>query len=153
LGGAAGQKILNTIDRSSPIDIESSKGETPETCTGSIEFSNIKLAYPSRRDAVVLDDFSLRIPPGQMTAIVGPSGSGKSSIIGLLERFYLPLEGHIFLDGHDITSLQLRWLRNQLSLVGQEPTLFADTVFNNIAFGLVGTQYENVGDNVMAIVG
>ena len=142
--GAAAVKILNTIKRESPIDVESTTGQTLDQCDGNVEFQNVKLIYPSRPNATVLQDFSLVIPPGKMTAIVGPSGSGKSSLVGLIERFYLPIQGKVLLDGHDISQLNLRWLRSQLALVGQEPTLFADTVYRNIELGLVGTAHEHV---------
>ena len=75
--------------------------------------------------------------------LVGSSGSGKSTIIALIERFYDPVGGKIRLDGHEITDLNLKWLRSQIGLVSQEPTLFSDTVANNIAMGLIGTRFEN----------
>src|ERR1700681_163910 len=77
-----------------------------------------------------------------MTALVGASGSGKSTIVGLVERFYDPVKGQVLLDGHDVSTLNLRWLRQQISLVSQEPTLFGTTIYENIAHGLIGTEWE-----------
>lgn len=143
---AAATKVFNTIERQSPIDPESDEGEKPETMIGNIEFRNIKHIYPSRPDTLVLSNFNLQVPTGKMIALVGASGSGKSTIVGLLERFYLPMEGEIFLDGKDITTLNLRWLRQHMAIVSQEPVLFSMTIFESIAHGLVNTEYANVSD-------
>lgn len=143
---AAATKIYSTIDRQSPLDPTSTDGETLRSVEGTIELRNVKHIYPSRPEALVMDDVSLFIPAGRTIALVGPSGSGKSTIIGLIERFYNPVGGEIFLDGHDIQSLNLRWLRKQISLVGQEPVLFSATIFDNIKFGLSGTPYEDEPD-------
>ncbi|RFU33291.1 hypothetical protein B7463_g3069, partial [Scytalidium lignicola] len=143
-GLAAASKIFATIDRKSPLDYSLEEGTKLGPLTkGSLEFQNVKLIYPSRPDVVVLEDFSLHVPEGKTTALVGPSGSGKSSIISLIERFYSPVGGKILLDGYDISSLNLRWLRKQISLVSQEPVLFGTTtVLGNIKHGLIGTMYE-----------
>jgi ATP-binding cassette subfamily B (MDR/TAP) protein 1 len=87
-------------------------------------------------------------------AIVGASGSGKSTIVTLLERFYEPVGGQILLDGHDITALNLQWLRRQMSLVSQEPTLFNTTIYNNIAYGCVSSEFERLstGDQENKVV-
>jgi ATP-binding cassette, subfamily B (MDR/TAP), member 1 len=92
---------------------------------------------------VVMEDVSLLIPAGKTTALVGASGCGKSTIIGLVERFYDPVGGQVLLDGRDISQLNLRWLRQQISLVSQEPTLFGTTIFENIRHGLIGTHNQN----------
>ncbi|KAJ3962720.1 hypothetical protein N0V92_000512 [Colletotrichum tropicale] len=96
-----------------------------------------------RPDTRVLDNYSLHIPAGKTTALVGASGSGKSTIVGLLERWYNPASGTITLDGKPIEQLNLQWLRKQIRLVQQEPILFSGTVYDNIANGLVGTPWEN----------
>ena len=141
---AAAGKIFNTIDRVSPINPMSEAGDKLERVEGTVELKNIKHIYPSRPEVVVMQDVSLVVPAGKTTALVGASGSGKSTIIGLVERFYDPIGGHVFLDGHNIQSLNLRWLRQQISLVSQEPTLFGTTIYGNIQHGLIGTKYENV---------
>ncbi len=141
LGAAA--KIFNTIDRVSPLDPSSAEGQKIEHLEGTIRLENIKHIYPSRPEVVVMEDVSLTIPAGKTTALVGASGSGKSTIVGLVERFYSPVRGKVFLDGVDIATLNLRWLRQQIALVSQEPVLFGTTIYENIRFGLIGTQWEN----------
>lgn len=143
---AAGAKIFSTIDRLSPLDPASEAGEKLEAVEGTIELRNIKMIYPSRPEVAVMEDVSLVIPAGKTTALVGASGSGKSTIVGLVERFYDPVGGAVFLDGVNIQDLNLRWLRQHISLVSQEPTLFATTVFNNIRQGLIGTEHERLSE-------
>jgi ATP-binding cassette subfamily B (MDR/TAP) protein 1 len=140
---SSASKLFDTIDRVSPIDSASEQGDIIEAVQGNIRLENVKHVYPSRPGAIVMEDVTLDIPAGKTTALVGASGSGKSTIIGLIERFYNPVGGTIYLDGHDITTLNLRWLRRQVSLVNQEPTLFGTTIFENIRHGLVGTEHEN----------
>jgi len=139
---AAAGKIYATIDRVSPLDPDQQDGEKPEHVEGGIELRNIKHVYPSRPEVVVMENVSLHVPAGKSTALVGASGSGKSTIVGLVERFYSPVQGQVFLDGRDINDINLRWLRQQISLVSQEPTLFSTTIFGNIAHGLIGTEHE-----------
>ena len=141
--GAAANRILATIYRTPPINF--SGGSIPTELKGEIEFQDVKLVYPSRDNQIVLENFSLKVAAGKTTAVVGPSGSGKSSLVSLIERFYSPLSGQILLDGADIQEINLRWLRTQISLVGQEPFLFNTTIFENIAYGLLGTELETVG--------
>ena len=83
-------------------------------------------------------NFNLTVPAGRTVALVGESGSGKSTVIGLIERFYDPVSGQVLLDGVDIRGLNLRWLRSQLGLVSQEPTLFATSIAENIRYGKNG---------------
>jgi ATP-binding cassette subfamily B (MDR/TAP) protein 1 len=143
---AAAVKIFNTIDRVSPLDPSDDKGGKIEILEGNLRLENIKHIYPSRPEVVVMDDVSLEIPAGKTTALVGASGSGKSTIVGLVERFYDPVQGSVYLDGQDISTLNLRWLRQQMALVSQEPTLFGTTIFKNIRHGLIGTQHEHEGE-------
>ncbi|KAI3337360.1 ABC transporter [Xylariaceae sp. AK1471] len=140
---AAAAKIFNTIDRVSPLDPTDEEGETLDKIEGAIRLQNVKHIYPSRPEVVVMRDVTLDIPAGKTTALVGASGSGKSTIVGLVERFYDPVAGQVLLDGHDISTMNLRWLRQQISLVSQEPTLFGTTIFHNIRYGLFGTKFEN----------
>ena len=143
---AAAAKIYNTIDRISPLDPTVDDGEKLEKVEGNIRLEHIKHIYPSRPEVVVMKDVSLEIPAGKTTALVGASGSGKSTIVGLVERFYDPVAGTVYLDGHDISKLNLRWLRQQIALVSQEPTLFGTTIFNNIRHGLIGTEFEDASE-------
>jgi ATP-binding cassette subfamily B (MDR/TAP) protein 1 len=146
LGATA--KIFNTIDRESPLDPTDDHGKKLDTVEGTITLRSVKHIYPSRPEVVVMDGVSLVIPAGKTTALVGASGSGKSTIVGLVERFYDPVEGGVLLDGHDVKDLNLQWLRQQMSLVQQEPTLFGTTIFKNICFGLIGTKHENDSDEI-----
>ncbi|KAI9837523.1 MAG: GTPase-activating protein [Sarea resinae] len=143
---AAAAKIFSTIDRVSPLDPSNEVGNTIENVEGTVELRHIRHIYPSRPEVVVMEDVNLIVPAGKTTALVGASGSGKSTIVGLVERFYNPVGGQVLLDGHDITTLKLRWLRQQISLVSQEPTLFGTTIFGNIQHGLIGTKYENASE-------
>lgn len=143
---AAAAKIFNTIDRESPLDPSKDDGATIENLRGNIRLEGVRHIYPSRPEVVVMDGVSLDIPAGKTTALVGASGSGKSTIVGLVERFYNPVEGAIYLDDVDISTLNLRWLRQQMALVSQEPILFGTTIFHNIRYGLIGTPFENESD-------
>lgn len=149
-GVAAAAKIYSTIDRFSPIDAARSDetGEKFDTVVGTIELQDIRFAYPSRPEVLVLDRFNLTVPAGKTIALVGLSGSGKSTICGLIERFYDPVGGQILLDGHDIRELNLRWLRQQMAFVQQDPVLFNDTVYNNIRDGLIGSPFDNDRDPI-----
>jgi len=141
LGAAA--KIFSSIDRKSYLDPTSEEGDRIPKLSGRIQLKHVKHIYPSRPGLVVMDDVTLDIPEGKVTALVGASGSGKSTIIGLIERFYDPVGGTIYLDGKDIKKLNLRWLRQNISLVQQEPVLFGTSIYNNIRYGLTGTEWEN----------
>ncbi|KAI9660166.1 MAG: hypothetical protein M1821_001518 [Bathelium mastoideum] len=140
---ASATDILAAISRQSAEDPLSRSGVCLEKVDGVLSLRNIKLVYPSRDDVVVLENLDLDFPAGKTTAIVGPSGCGKSSIFGLIERFYPPVRGQINLDGHDIGSLNLRWLRGQIGYISQEPTLFNTTIFENIRFGLSDEVYDS----------
>ncbi|TQV99607.1 multidrug resistance protein 3 [Cordyceps javanica] len=140
---AAAAKIFNTIDRPSPLDPSSDDGAKIDNIMGNIRLDNISHIYPSRPEVRVMSNVSLSIPAGKTTALVGASGSGKSTIVGLVERFYSPVQGTIYLDGIDISTLNLKWLRHQMALVSQEPTLFGTTIYKNIGHGLIGTAAEH----------
>ncbi|KAK9458191.1 P-loop containing nucleoside triphosphate hydrolase protein [Dipodascopsis uninucleata] len=145
-GIAAASKIFATIDRQSAIDSSDNSGLKPNSVTGHIELKNIKFVYPSRPNVTILRDFNLSIPAGRTIALVGASGSGKSTIVSLIERFYNPVQGDVFLDGHNIKDINIRWLRQNIALVQQEPTLFSCSIFQNIAYGLIGTSYEHASE-------
>ena len=142
-GVAAASKIYSTIDRTSPLDPMIDEGQKLEHVDGTIELKNVKHIYPSRPEVVVMEDVSLVVPAGKTTALVGASGSGKSTIVGLVERFYDPVGGSVLLDGHDMSKLNLRWLRQQIALVQQEPVLFSQTIRENIQNGLIGSKFEH----------
>ncbi|KAJ5058639.1 P-loop containing nucleoside triphosphate hydrolase protein [Bipolaris maydis] len=143
-GITATDKISQACCRQSPIDSSATTGTNPTTFTGAIEFRNVSHVYPSRQESLVLNNFSHFFPPGKMTAIVGSSGCGKSTIVGLLERFYQPVSGSIYLDDVEISTIDVSCLRQQIGLVSQDPTLFSTTIFDNIRFGLLESVYESL---------
>uniref|UniRef100_A0A672J353 ATP-binding cassette, sub-family B (MDR/TAP), member 4 n=1 Tax=Salarias fasciatus TaxID=181472 RepID=A0A672J353_SALFA len=131
----AAHKVYNIIDHNPSIDSFSEAGFRPDFVKGDIEFKNISFSYPSRPDVKVLNDMSLSVKSGQTLALVGSSGCGKSTTIQLLQRFYDPVEGSVSIDGHDIRSLNIRYLREMIGVVSQEPILFATTISENIRYG------------------
>lgn len=106
------------------IDSSSSNGIKLKQVAGNIEFRNVSFAYPARPETQVIKSISLMVPAGKTVAICGPSGSGKSTIVQLVERFYDPFAGSVLLDGNDLRTLNVKWLREQIGLVLQEPKLF-----------------------------
>ncbi|KAK3130941.1 hypothetical protein QOZ80_6BG0499990 [Eleusine coracana subsp. coracana] len=141
---AAAERILEVIRRVPKIDSRSDAGETIASVSGEVEFRSVDFCYPSRPDSPVLAGFSLLVPAGHTVALVGSSGSGKSTVIRLLERFYDPSAGLVSLDGVDIRRLKLNWLRAQMGLVSQEPALFAMSIRENILFGKEDATAEEV---------
>ncbi|AET03262.2 ABC transporter B family protein [Medicago truncatula] len=125
--------IFDMIDRKSGIihDV----GEELMTVEGMIELKRINFIYPSRPNVVIFKDFNLIVPSGKSLALVGHSGSGKSSIISLILRFYDPTSGKVMIDGKDIKKMNLKSLRKQIGLVQQEPALFATSIYKNILYG------------------
>ena len=117
------------------IDSSSHHGLKPKSVGGEVVFENVKFAYPTRPDNMIFNEFNLTIESGKTVALVGPSGGGKSTTIGLIERFYDPLSGTVKLDGVDMKNLNVNHLRSQIGYVGQEPALFATTIENNIRYG------------------
>ena len=108
-------------------------GVVPTELEGEIEFDEVSFSYEENR--VALHGISFRVPPGQVLALVGRTGSGKSTLASLLLRFYDPAEGSVLLDGRDLRSLRLSWLRSRISIVFQDPFLFSATIRENIAQG------------------
>ncbi|XP_047954851.1 ABC transporter B family member 1 isoform X2 [Salvia hispanica] len=131
----AAAKIFRMIDHKPAVERNSESGVELESITGQMELRNVDFAYPSRPENLVLNNFSLTVPAGKTIALVGSSGSGKSTVVSLIERFYDPASGQVVIDGHDIKTLKLRWLRQQIGLVSQEPALFATTIKENILLG------------------
>ena len=129
------------------IDSADPRGEKPETVHGEITVEDLRFSYPARPGVQVLKGVSLTFEAGRTAAIVGASGSGKSTIISLVERFYDPTWGVIKLDGVNLKDLNIKWLRSQIGLVSQEPVLFATTIKENVAHGLVNTKYENASES------
>uniref|UniRef100_A0A3B3R1Z2 ATP-binding cassette, sub-family B (MDR/TAP), member 4 n=1 Tax=Paramormyrops kingsleyae TaxID=1676925 RepID=A0A3B3R1Z2_9TELE len=131
----AAHKVFAIIDTKPHINSYSDKGYKPDLIKGNIDFQNIHFRYPSRPDVQVLRGMNLRVNSGQTLALVGSSGCGKSTTVQLLQRFYDPQEGMVSIDGHDIRSLNVRFLRQMIGVVSQEPVLFATTIAENIRYG------------------
>ncbi|XP_040004037.1 bile salt export pump [Xiphias gladius] len=143
-GRAAAKTIFDTIDREPEIDCFSEEGYKLDRVKGDIEFHNVTFYYPSRPEVKILNDLSMQIKAGETTAFVGPSGSGKSTTIQVIQRFYDPKGGMVTLDGHDIRTLNIQWLRSLIGIVEQEPVLFATTIAENIRFGRAGVSMEDI---------
>ena len=122
---AAASELFSVLDKQSELDPLDESGKIPDdSCYGRIEITNLSFAYPSRPGASVLRDFNLSIPAGKTTALVGASGSGKSTVVGLLERWYSPSSGSIMLDGIDLSEYNIQWLRSRIRLVQQVRCLY-----------------------------
>ena len=135
-GGRAMRSVFDLLDRKSEIDPEDSDStQVPDRLRGEVELKHVDFSYPSRPDMPVFRDLTLRARAGKTLALVGPSGCGKSSVIALIERFYEPSSGRVTIDGKDIRKYNLKSLRQHITLVPQEPCLFATTIYENIAYG------------------
>ncbi|KAF9242534.1 P-loop containing nucleoside triphosphate hydrolase protein [Melanogaster broomeanus] len=145
-GRGAAAKLFATIERIPSIDSASPAGLKPEMVEGEITLEDVKFSYPSRPNVPIVKSINITFPAGKTAALVGASGSGKSTIIALIERFYDPLSGSVKLDGVDIRDLNIKWLRSQIGLVSQEPTLFATTIKGNVAHGLTNTPFEHLSE-------
>lgn len=133
----AARRIHNLVTEESAIDALSESGETPPgRLVGKIEFKEVNFAYPARKEIQIYKSLSLTIEAGQWVALAGPSGCGKSTLVSLLERFYDVDGGQVLLDGRNIRSLKVSWLREQIGLVSQEPVLFSGSVEWNLSLGL-----------------
>uniref|UniRef100_A0A7N9D3I2 Bile salt export pump n=1 Tax=Macaca fascicularis TaxID=9541 RepID=A0A7N9D3I2_MACFA len=143
-GRAAATSIFETIDRKPIIDCMSEDGYKLDRIKGEIEFHNVTFHYPSRPEVKILNNLNMVIKPGEMTALVGPSGAGKSTALQLIQRLYDPCEGMVTVDGHDIRSLNIQWLRDQIGIVEQEPVLFSTTIAENIRYGREDATMEDI---------
>ncbi|KAA0703057.1 Multidrug resistance protein 1 [Triplophysa tibetana] len=137
----AAYEVYKTIDMPRPIDSSSKDGHKPDSVKGDIEFKNIYFNYPSRKD---VKGMNLKVPHGKTLALVGASGCGKSTTIQLLQRFYDPDSGEVTLDGHNVRSLNVCWLRENMGIVSQEPVLFGTTIAENIRYGREDATDEDI---------
>jgi ATP-binding cassette subfamily B (MDR/TAP) protein 1 len=134
--GKAISSVFAILDRKTEIEPEDTRHrQFKKTLKGDIKLKDVFFSYPARPDQMILKGLNLEIEAGKTVALVGQSGSGKSTIIGLIERFYDPIKGSIFIDNCDIKELHLKSLRSHIALVSQEPTLFAGTIRDNIVYG------------------
>jgi ABC-type multidrug transport system fused ATPase/permease subunit len=132
---ASAARLFALFDRVPPINSSSEAGEKLPDIQGAVELQGVRFQYPSRPDVRVLRGLDITVKPGQVVALVGSSGCGKSTVVQLIERFYDPAEGHVLIDGHPSTELHLQWLRRQIGIVSQEPVLFDCSIRDNIAYG------------------
>lgn len=146
-GMSSGARVFEYLAIEPTIPVTGGKQVPLENICGEVSFKDVTFVYPTRPMQTVLKDFSLSVPAGKMVALCGSSGAGKSTVAALLERFYDLKSGSIFLDGHDITSLDPTWLRGHvIGFIHQEPVLFATSVLENIRYG----RPEATDDEVLA---
>ncbi|TKR73206.1 hypothetical protein L596_020543 [Steinernema carpocapsae] len=131
----AAAAIFDIIDREPEIDSYSNEGIRPEKVEGRIAVSDVHFHYPTRPDIPILQGISFNVNPGETIALVGSSGCGKSTIVQLLLRYYNPLKGSVTIDEHPISSINIRYLRNLIGVVSQEPILFNCSIRRNIQYG------------------
>lgn len=142
---AAKSAYLNLVSLRHNLESETQSSRSKlEDLQGDIEFDHVTFSYPTRKDRPVLRDFNLVIPAGTCVALIGDSGSGKSTVIQLLERFYQPNKGRIFVDGDDLANLDIDWWRSQVSFVSQEPVIFHGTIFENVSVSKPEATMEEV---------
>ena len=142
-GFSAAERILPIIDIENEINLNE-QGEKLTIEEGNIVLDNINFSYKSNPENKVLQNISVKFTGGKMTALVGHSGSGKSTLLNMIPRIYLPTSGNIYFDNQDISKVNLMSLRNQISIVDQNTTLFDDTVFNNIKYARPDANKEDI---------
>jgi ATP-binding cassette subfamily B protein len=135
------ERVFELLDRVPALPAGSAR---PEQILGEIRFEQIDFSYPTRPDVRVLRSLSLHLRPGEVVAVVGHSGAGKSTIAALLSRFYDPQAGRILLDGIDLRDFDPDWLRQCIGVVSQEPTLFATSIAENISYGKPGATQQEI---------
>ncbi|NXY32719.1 ABCBA protein, partial [Pomatorhinus ruficollis] len=134
-GLGAGGRLWELIERKPQLPFNEGITLGKDVFRGALEFKDIEFAYPTRPETSIFKDFSLSIPAGSVMALVGPSGTGKSTIVSLLLRLYDPISGTITVDGFDIRQLNPLWFRTKIGTVSQEPILFSCSIAENIAYG------------------
>ncbi|KAG5112738.1 hypothetical protein JHK82_036007 [Glycine max] len=143
-GQAAAFKIFETINRHPDIDAYDTAGRQEDDISGDIELKEVFFSYPSRPEEFIFNGFSISISSGTTAALVGKSGSGKSTAISLIERFYDPQAGEVLIDRINLREFQLKWIRQKIGLVSQEPILFSCSIKENIAYGKDGATNEEI---------
>ncbi len=131
----AAERVFELLDRTPEMAPAGAGGVTLAAVEGNIELRNVEFSYPTRKDANVLRGISFTVARGEVVALVGSSGAGKSTIAALLIRLYDPDVGTVTLDGHHLKELDPAWLRRQIGVVSQEPILFSSTIADNIRYG------------------
>ncbi|XP_029426836.1 ATP-binding cassette sub-family B member 9 [Rhinatrema bivittatum] len=141
-GVGAAEKVFEFIDRR-PVMVNTGT-LAPDHLEGKVEFKHVTFSYPTRPATQVLKNVTFTLHPGKVTALVGPSGSGKSSCVNILENFYPVQGGEVLLDGCPIDLYQHKYLHTKVSLVSQEPVLFAQSIEDNICYGLNSVPLEPI---------
>ncbi|XP_046391423.1 multidrug resistance protein homolog 49-like [Ischnura elegans] len=140
----AAATVYAIIDRIPDIDSLSPSGVSQSAVIGAISFEGVHFSYPSRPDVKILQGLSFKINRGETVALVGHSGCGKSTCIQLIQRLYDPLSGTVRLDGMDISSMNVSWLRSHIGVVGQEPVLFGASIADNIRYGKESATQQDI---------
>lgn len=144
-GLSSGTRVFDYLKIQPKIDLVDGFIIPDEKLKGEIRFENVSFTYPNRPDQIVLENFTLTLKPGQTVALVGASGSGKSTVAALLERFYEPTSGKIYIDGVELAEISPVWLRSEvIGLIEQQPILFSTTIFKNIQYGRPHATEEEV---------
>ena len=141
-GKLAAARLLRMIPKDNKILENSLNGKV----NGHIEFRNVKFAYYSRPNNIVLEDISFQVPPSSQLGVVGSTGSGKSTIVQLLLRFYDTLSGNIYIDHNPIDIFSIQYLRSLIGLVNQEPFLFNTSILENIRYGNLNASRDQIED-------
>lgn len=144
---ASAVRVFDVLDADSEVKEAPDARDLP-TCRGEVSFEKVSFRY--NQEEPVLDRVSFTARPGEMVAIVGPTGVGKTTVLSLLERFYDPQEGTVRLDGQDVRTLTYRALRRQISMVLQDTFLFDATIAENIAYGMPGATAEQIREAARA---
>ncbi|KAJ9505602.1 hypothetical protein QJQ45_026514 [Haematococcus lacustris] len=138
----ASERVVDLLDQPPAPQVQS--GKVLPSWSGRVQLCDLSFAYPTRPDTAALTAINLELQPGKLVALVGLSGSGKTSLVALLQRLYDPTSGSILIDGTDLRELDAGWYRSQLGVVNQEPRLFGTTVRDNIAYGCPGVGHQEV---------
>jgi ATP-binding cassette, subfamily B, multidrug efflux pump len=139
--GASAARVFEMIDEPNEID-EQPDALKLEDCRGEVVFENVGFSYQEGQP--ILQGLNFRVDPGQTVALIGPTGSGKSTVTNLIPRFYNATEGRVLVDGHDVNDLNLRSLRRHVGIVLQDPFLFSQTIGQNIAYGRPNASFEEI---------
>ena len=145
--GSAAGRVFEIMDTPNGIQ-ETADSQTISDAQGTVEFENVSFGYQAERP--ILHNLTFKVEPGQTIALIGPTGSGKSSVTNLIPRFYDPTEGVVSVDGQDIRGLTLASLRKQIAMVLQDSFLFSDTIAENIAYGRVDATFEQIKEAAVA---
>jgi ATP-binding cassette subfamily B protein len=138
----AAERVFDLTER--PPEMPVSGGRHLERVTGRVAYESVRFRYPTRPDVEVLQGIDLVVEPGQVVALVGPSGGGKSTMGAMLSRLYDPSAGRLTLDGVDLRDLDPAWLRRLVGVVSQEPVLFSTSIAENVRYGCPGATGDDV---------